>query len=60
MDLSYFQILLSLKSTMDKTANQLRLKGIITAAFTSLINELGCASSEWLAEEFEQNPGERK
>ncbi len=60
LDISYFQILLSLKTTMNKDGKILKLKGTNNTPFISLINDLGCPSFDWLTEEFEQNSGDTK
>ncbi len=49
-DLSYLQILISLKQVVDRDGKSLKLKGTDNPAFISLLNECGCPPYDWLSD----------
>lgn len=56
LDISYLQLLISLKKSMQADGKNFKVKGANTAAFSSLLNDSGYAGYDWLADEFEKIP----
>ena len=60
LDISFLQILISLKKSMDTKGKTLNFKGLDNSNFHKTISDCGCPKYEWLFKELKHNTEELK